>query len=153
MFTWKKNKKSKYLKNLLCRSKDDQIDILFVSSDIKNDNNKSLQTLDVIDNAYRHVKYKKIKDILLPEIKNDISDFIQSEVKEDIHFHSQEEYQTVVDKKLITNLKKEIEFLKSEITTKNEIIKKLLVMISVRKKSCKMVRGDMGLLWYLRNNW
>ena len=40
--------------------------------------------------------------------------------------HNQKEYQTVVDKKFITNLEKEIEFLKSEIITKNEMIKKLL---------------------------
>ena len=55
---------------------------------------------------------KKIKDVLLPEIKNDISDFIQNEVKQNLSLHNQEEYQTVVDKKLITNLEREIEFLK-----------------------------------------
>ena len=52
--------------------------------------------------------------------------------------HNQEEYQTVVDKKLITNLEREIEFFKSEISTKNEIIKKLLDNIR-QNKSCSRV--------------
>ena len=52
--------------------------------------------------------------------------------------HNQKEYQTVADKKLITNLEREIEFLKSEISTKNEIIKKLLNDIR-QNKSCNMV--------------
>ena len=58
----------------------------FVSSDTENDNNNSLKTLEVIDNAYKYAKYKKIKDVLLPEIKNDIRDFIQSEVKQKTNF-------------------------------------------------------------------
>ena len=94
--------------------------------DNENDNNNSLETLDVIHNAYKYVKYKKIKDVLPPEIKNDITDFIQNEVKQKINLHNQEAYQTVVDKKLLTNLEREIEFLKSGISSKNEIIKKLL---------------------------
>ena len=52
--------------------------------------------------------------------------------------HNQEEYQTVVDKTLITNLEREIEFLKSEISIKNEIIKKLLNDIR-QNKNCNMV--------------
>ena len=84
---------------------------------------------------------KKIKNILLPETKNDISDFIQNEEKQKINLHNQEEYQTVVDKKWITNLEKEIAFLKSEITTKNEIIKKLLNNDIPENKSCNMVGG------------
>ena len=42
---------------------------------------------------------KKIKYVLLPEIKDDIRDFIQNEVKQKNNLHNQEEYQTVVDKK------------------------------------------------------
>ena len=53
--------------------------------------------------------------------------------------HNQEEYQTVVDKKLITNLEREIEFLKSEISIKNEIIKKLLNNDIRQNKNCNMV--------------
>ena len=79
--------------------------------DTENDNNNSLETLEVIDNAYKYAKYKKLKDVLLPEIKNDLRDFIQIEVKQKINLHNPKEYQTVVDKKLITNLEKEIEFL------------------------------------------
>ena len=122
--------------DILSPSVEEQINS-FVSSDIENDNNNSLETLEVIDNAYKYAKYKKTNDVLLPEIKNDISDFIQNEVKQKLSLHNQEEYQTVVDKKLITNLEREIEFLKSEISTKNEIIKKFL---NIRQnKSCSMV--------------
>ena len=45
----------------------------------------------------------------------------------------------MVDKKLIANLEREIEFLKSEISTKNEIIKKLLNNDIRQNKSCNMV--------------
>ena len=116
---------------------EDQINS-FVSSDTENDNNNSLETLDVIDNAYKYVKYKKIKDVFPPDIKNDIRDFIQNEVKQ-INLHNQEEYQTVVDKKLIPNLEREIELLKSEISTKDEIIKKLLNNDIRQNKNCNMV--------------
>ena len=117
---------------------EDQINS-FVSSDTENDNNNSLETLEVIDNAYKYAKYKKIKDILLADIKNDIKDFIQNEVKQKINLHNQEEYQTVVDKKLIPNLERETEFLKSEISTKNEIINKRLNNDIRQNKNCNMV--------------
>ena len=123
--------------DILSPSVEEQINS-FVSSDTEHDNNNSLETLKVIDNAYKYAKYKKIKDVLLPEIKNDINDFIQNEVRQKLSLHNQEEYQTVVDKKLITNLEREIEFLKTEISTKNEIIKKLLDHIR-QNKSCSMV--------------
>ena len=123
---------------------EDQINS-FVSNDTENDNNNSLETLEVIDNAYKYAKYKKIKDVLLPEIKNDIRDFIQNEVKQKTNLHNQEEYQTVVDKKLITNLERETEFLKSEISIKNEIIKKLLNNDIRQNKNCSMV-GKHGTL-------
>ena len=84
----------------------------FVSSDTENDNNNSSEKLEVIDNAYKYAKYKKIKDVLLPEIKNDISNFIQNEVKQKLSLRNQEEDQTVVDKKLITKLEREIKFRK-----------------------------------------
>ena len=91
------------------------------------------------NNVYKYAKYKNTKDVLLPEIKIDINDFIQNEVKRKINLLNQEEYQTVVDKKLITNLERGIEFLKSEISTKNEIIKKLLNNDIRQNKSCNMV--------------
>ena len=124
--------------NIPSPSIEDQINS-FVSSDTANDNNNSLETLEVIDNAYKYAKYKKIKDVLLPEMKNDIRDVIQNEVKQKINLHNPEEYQTVVDKKLITNLEREIEFLKSEISTKNEISKKVLYNDICQNKSCNMV--------------
>ena len=77
--------------DILSPSIEDQINS-FVSSDAENDNNNSLETLEVIDNAYKYAKYKKIKDILLADIKNDIKDFIQNEVKQKINLHNQEEY-------------------------------------------------------------
>ena len=49
-------------------STEDQINS-FVSGDTENDNNDQLEKLEVIDNAYKYAKYKKIKDVLLPEIK------------------------------------------------------------------------------------
>ena len=52
----------------------------------------------------------KIKDILLTEIKNDLCDFMQKEVKQKIYLNNQEEYQTALDKKLITNLEKGLSF-------------------------------------------
>ena len=64
---------------------------------------------------------------------------MQNEVKQKINLHNQEEYQTVADKKLITNLEREFEFLKSEISTKNEIIKKLLNNDIRQNKNCNMV--------------
>ena len=45
----------------------------------------------------------------------------------------------MVDKKLITNLKRETEFLKSKLSTKNEIIKKHLNDDICHNKSCNMV--------------
>ena len=75
--------------DILSPSFEDQINS-FVSSDTENDNNNSLETLEVINNAYKYVKYKKNKDVLLPDIKNDIRDFIQNEVKQKINLHNQE---------------------------------------------------------------
>ena len=45
----------------------------------------------------------------------------------------------MVDRKLITNLEKETEFLKSKISTKNEIVKKLLNNDIHQNKICNMV--------------
>ena len=95
--------------NILSPSVKDQINS-FVSSDSENDYNNLLETLEVIDNAYKYVKYKKIKDDLLPEIKNAIRNFIQNEVKQKTNLHNHEEYQTVVGKKLTTNLEREMSF-------------------------------------------
>ena len=52
---------------------------------------------------------------MLKDIKKDVYDLIQNEII------SQDEHQTLVDKRLIANLKKEIHFLKTEIELKNEL--------------------------------
>ena len=100
----------------------DQIDS-FISSDTEPDATEFSDTLDVIDNAYKNIKYQKIKDILLKDIKKDVCDFIQNEIRQKINLYSQDEHQTLVDKRIIANLEKEIHFLKTETETKNEIIK------------------------------
>ena len=104
---------------------EDEIDSFFTSDVESNDNNSS-ETLDLIDSAYKNIKYRKIKDILLRDIKNDLSEFIKSEIKQKLDLHNKEEYQTLVDKRIIATLKKEVEFLKTEICSKNEIINKFL---------------------------
>ena len=60
--------KASLFTDILSPSIEDQINS-FVSSDTENDNNNSLETLEVIDNSYKYAKYKKIQDVLLPEIK------------------------------------------------------------------------------------
>ena len=91
----------------------DQIDS-FISSDTEP---------DATDFSSKNVKYQKIKDILLKDIKKDVCNFIQSEIRQKINLYSLDQHQTLVDKRIITNLEKEIHFLKTEIETKNEIIK------------------------------
>ena len=60
--------------DILYPSVEDQINY-FLSGDTENDNNNSLEMRKVIDNANKYTKYKKM-DVLLPEIKNEMSDFI-----------------------------------------------------------------------------
>ena len=67
-----------------------------------------IRTLDLIDSAYKNIKYKKIKDILLRDIKNDVSEFIENEIKQKLDLHNKEEYQTLVDKRIIATLEREI---------------------------------------------
>ena len=46
--------------------------------------------------------------------------------KTKLDLHNKEEYQTLVDKRVIATLEKEIEFFKTEICSKNEIVNKFL---------------------------
>ena len=78
---------------------------------------------DATDFSYKNIRYQKIKDILLKDIKKDVCNFIQNEIRQKINPYSLDEHQTLVDKRIIANLEKEIHFLKTEIETKNEIIK------------------------------
>ena len=89
---------------------------------MENNDNDSSETLDLIDSANKSIKQKKTKDILLWDIKNDVSEFIQNEIKQKLYLHNKEEYQTFVDKRIIATL----EFFKKEIYSKNEIINKFL---------------------------
>ena len=66
---------------ILSPAVEDEIDS-FVTSDVENNDNDSSETLDLIDSAYKNIKYKKIKDILLRDIKNDLREFIKNEIKE-----------------------------------------------------------------------
>ena len=46
----------------------------FISSDNEPDAIEFSDTLDVFDNAYKDIKYQKIKDILLKDLKKDLCD-------------------------------------------------------------------------------
>ena len=61
---------------------------------------------------------------MLEDIKKAMCDLIQNETRQKINVYCQDEHQTLVDKRIIANLERVIHFLKSEIETKNEIIKK-----------------------------
>ena len=67
-----------------------------------------------------------MKDILQQDIKNDVNEFIENEIKQKLVLHNKEEYQTLVNKRIIATLEKEIEFFKTEICSKNEVINKFL---------------------------
>ena len=56
------------LTDILCLSVEDQINS-FVSSDTEGDNNNSLATPEVIDNAYKYAKNKKLKISYYPRLK------------------------------------------------------------------------------------
>ena len=51
--------------------------------------------LEVLDNIFKNVKYQKIKDILLEDIKKDVCDLIQNEISQKITLYSQDEHQTL----------------------------------------------------------
>ena len=70
--------------------------------------------LEVLDNTFKNVKYQKIKDIFLEDIKKDVCDLIQDEISQKITLYSQDEHQTLADKR-IEDLEKDIHFLKNEI--------------------------------------
>ena len=51
--------------------------------------------LEVLDNTFKNVKYQKIKDILLEDIKKDVCDLTQNEISQKITLYSQDEHQTL----------------------------------------------------------
>ena len=80
---------------ILSPTVEDEIDS-FVTSDVENNDNDSSETLDLIDSAYKNIKYKKI--ILLRDIKNDVSEFMENQTKQKSDRHNKEEHKTLVDK-------------------------------------------------------
>ena len=88
-------KKKKNLDNNL-KSVPCQIDS-FISSDTEYDSTKFSDTLDVLDNTFKNTKYQKIKDVLLQDIKKDVCNLIQNEIRQKINLYSQNEHQTLVD--------------------------------------------------------
>ena len=90
---------------------------------------------DTTDFSYKNIKYQKIKDILLKGIKKDVCDFIQNEIRQKINLCSLDDHQTLVRKRIIANLEKEIHFLKIEIETKNEIIRNFIKNDSHRNEN------------------
>ena len=62
---------------ILSATFEDEIDS-FVTRDVQNNDRGYSKTLNLIDSAYKNIKQKKIKDILLWDIKNDVSEFIQN---------------------------------------------------------------------------
>ena len=52
------------------------------TSDTELDAIEFSDTLDVIDNVYKNIKYQKIKDIFLRDMKKDVCDFIQNEIRQ-----------------------------------------------------------------------
>ena len=115
--------------NLDNLSVSDQMDS-FISSYTESDATEFSDILDVFDNAYRD-----IKDILLKDIKKGVWDVIQNEIRQKIYQYSQDKHQTFADKRIIANLEKEIHFLKTEIETKNEMIKKFIKNDSYRDEN------------------
>ena len=63
---------------------------------------------------------------MLKDIKKDVCDLTQSEIRQKINLHSQDEHETIVDKRILANLQKEIHFLKTEIQAKNEVTKNFI---------------------------
>ena len=68
-----------------------------------------------------------------------------------LNLHNKEEYQTLVDKRTIAILEKEIQFLKTEICSKNETINKLLNN-NTQKNNHNNMEGE---IWgvFLQYNW
>ena len=82
---------------------------------------------------------------MLNDIKKDVRDLIQNEIRQKINLYSQDEHQTLVDKRIIANLEKEIHFRKTEIETKNEIIKNFIKNDSHRDENYNVPQD--GQFW------
>ena len=78
-------------------------------------------------------------------------DFIQNEIRQKINLYSQDEHQTLVDKRMIANLEKVIHFLKIETKTKNEIIKIFIKNDSHRNENNNVPQLKIGKFGSLMN--
>ena len=58
------------------------------------------------------------EDNLLREIKTDVSEFMQNEIKQKINLHNKEEYQTLVNERKFPHLKKKLKFSKHKFAIK-----------------------------------
>lgn len=56
-----------------------------------------------------------MKHVLLQDIKTELSNFVQNKINEKLNSHNENQYKTLVDKTIILNVAKEIEFLKNGI--------------------------------------
>ena len=72
-------------------------------------------------------------------------DFIQNETRQKINLYSQDEHQTLGDKRIIANIEKEIHFMKTEIETKNEVIKNFIKYDSHRNENNNVPQD--GQIW------
>ena len=70
-----------------------------ITSDTEPDSKEFSNTLEVFDNTFKKVQYQKIKDILLEYTKKDMCNLMQNEIRQTINLYSQDEHQTLVDKK------------------------------------------------------
>ena len=70
-----------------------------ITSDTEPDSKEFSNTLDVFDNTFKKVQYQKIKDILLEYTKKDMCNLMQNEIRQTINLYSQDEHQTLADKK------------------------------------------------------
>ena len=70
-----------------------------ITSDTEPDSKEFSNTLDVFDNTFKKVQYQKIKDILLEYTKKDMCNLMQNEIRQTTNLYSQDEHQTLVDKK------------------------------------------------------
>ena len=51
-------------------------------TDIESDATEFSFTPDVFNNAYKNIKYEKVKDILLKDKKKDVCNLIQNEIRQ-----------------------------------------------------------------------
>ena len=132
-------------------------DELTVLEFVKKDLQITIKINDITVNLVRLSKIGEIKKKLSnnrtfyyliddsTDIMKDVGHFIQNEIRQRINLYSQDEHQTLADKRIIVNLGKEIHFLKNEIETKNKIIKNFIKNNSHRAEKYNVPQN--GQFW------